>query len=745
MGNSHPGSTEDDEDEAGAGPEALWLPFIREMYPDLHKEVYFLPPIHFHNAPHSVQQIAGQTVRVRENLSTKPKRRPKSKTRPSSSSSLSSSSAPQPPPQVPGTVFVENQRELQAVRIQDSDVQDDQAHEHCLQGLATIRGQVMMVISRLTFRKYLDNASNPERLTNPLHAAAVSLLPTLDDSTLPSHLVDGECDILLLHRRRGLVVGEIKSVGGGRYFSGQDGSKQNEIVVRKVTEALLQLDNQEAALRHLVSDLPPVAVTKTLLLPNLTAAQLRAALASCAQVQEALCRSTGKKDVSKAMRRCVCQDQMTTPAGWQAALKKQPDPHMTARLYERLVARFCGPASTVDIPTATCPRRVLRTSGQAAAETGLRYSELTLTPSQVDLLDRKHEPEFMYLHGPPGTGKTVVLVMKALQWSLQGKQVVILSATRSSDPITTLMETQLRSLLTRSAAATTAAAATATTAAAATSSSATAATTAAANVQRICYDFYDKQFDASATATHLQQQLTPGPALIIFDELDVVDRPNLFRWLLKLRRQVPGVCLWAAGIWRLDASLAAPLPPWVEVQTMQEPLRCPPTVVRELKQTGYIRGKMCLPYIDPLVPLTTQGPQVKVMPHAGHQGHHEDPLKCVACADTIGRFLKHELHVGQPGQELQYKDVWILYTKVPRSASVLVQRLQNHHQIPVREIPIPGSQDDQRDLALAESDQVLVVHFTAVQGLERRVVVAAGKDSLESLSRCTGCLCVLDV
>ena len=126
-----------------------------------------------------------------------------------------------------------------------------------------------MVISQLMFRKYLDNC------TNPVEIAASARLPSA--GALPVQLEDGECDLMIIHRQQGLIVGEIKSVGGGSYFQTQAESQQHWVIVKKVRAAVEQVNNQETALRHLVSDLN-IAVTKTLLFPNVTAEQLLRAL-----------------------------------------------------------------------------------------------------------------------------------------------------------------------------------------------------------------------------------------------------------------------------------------------------------------------------------------------------------------------------------------------------------------------------------------------------------------------------------
>ena len=105
----------------------------------------------------------------------------------------------------------------------------------------------MVVITQLLFRKYLDNC------TNLIEVPAAARLPGM--RALPVQMRDGECDIVVLHRQQGVIVGEIKSVGGGSYFQTQPESQQHGVIVRKVEAAVEQVNNQETALRHLVSDL----------------------------------------------------------------------------------------------------------------------------------------------------------------------------------------------------------------------------------------------------------------------------------------------------------------------------------------------------------------------------------------------------------------------------------------------------------------------------------------------------------
>ena len=104
--------------------------------------------------------------------------------------------------------------------------------------------------------------------------------------------------------------------------------------------------------------------------------------------------------------------------------------------------RFCGPATTVDIPTLGTPRKVVRSEGQAVAETGLAVSSLALYPDQINILSKGPERQ-VFLLGPPGTGKTVVLLLKAMQWLNQSGDVQVVSIGREGRVVSMLARQQL--------------------------------------------------------------------------------------------------------------------------------------------------------------------------------------------------------------------------------------------------------------------------------------------------------------
>ena len=132
----------------------------------------------------------------------------------------------------------------------------------------------MMVMLELQFQKYLGGATGAiQRVCNQLPRA-------IDLKRKGDH--KGDFDVLMISRRYGFITAEVKSVGPF-----PDDSEEMTIpVVKKVMEAVDQLDKSQRVLNHLLSDLAPVRVTKTLMLPNITSHQLHLALSSDTKAAE---------------------------------------------------------------------------------------------------------------------------------------------------------------------------------------------------------------------------------------------------------------------------------------------------------------------------------------------------------------------------------------------------------------------------------------------------------------------------
>lgn len=87
------------------------------------------------------------------------------------------------------------------------------------------------------------------------------------------------------------------------------------------------------------------------------------------------------------------------------------------------------------------PLPPLRTTQDAVNFTDTCCSRLTLLPQQVNVL---HEaPPRLFACGPPGTGKTVVLLLQAVEWLRQRHEVHVVSTWKYSRAASLRLRAQL--------------------------------------------------------------------------------------------------------------------------------------------------------------------------------------------------------------------------------------------------------------------------------------------------------------
>ena len=121
-------------------------------------------------------------------------------------------------------------------------------------------------------------------LNEPSYSAAASMLPTPRDLKLVNK-DRGDFDVLVIHRKYGILVGEIKAIGDK--LSGLSQTQQDQQLKKKVEQSITQLQKADDVLKHLVSDLQTAPrIQKTLMLPNITKAQLQRVLADNPQLRQ---------------------------------------------------------------------------------------------------------------------------------------------------------------------------------------------------------------------------------------------------------------------------------------------------------------------------------------------------------------------------------------------------------------------------------------------------------------------------
>ncbi|XP_025112617.1 uncharacterized protein LOC112575171 isoform X3 [Pomacea canaliculata] len=553
---------------------------IKEMYPDTLDSCYFVPPVYFNKIRYEKQPIAGQVVYV-----------------------------PQPP-------------DL-------SDVRHDRAMQHvlhCLRHMAEHHKEDMFVLSQFNYEDYLNNPGN---------SFLNHRLP------VPARFTDktnvGCFDILIIHRRFGVLVGVVKSLSDKDDGSEESERKIDDMLVREVSEAIAQVKYANSMMGHLMSDQThkPVIQT-TLMFPNVTWSSLQRALGSYSQVVQSLRECVNVKATDDPTHLCLCANHLSNPCApwdidtsvmshlrnWWNRLMNQSDAdsNMTDELYLNMIARFCGPAtqSTLQLMDETFLQP--KTLADAVTLTGDLYERLTLYPDMIEMLSEQR----LFLVGPPNTGKTRMLTLAGKQWIESGHPLYILvssftkrdfmssfSKTSNHTPTTKDIDETSRPFVT----------------------------------QVICNFNYKKEMkeilDVLTTQKRIQLCVIasevdfPGKMHSVDKVIEKGQKRKYFKTFVEsLSRQHPNLVLWATS------STSQNVPDGWKVQTFTRALTCPPAVVREASRTGadYFTPGAEILSLDCLTP--TDGPQVKYIYHEmDSTGYHD----CSLCGRKVADFLSKHL------------------------------------------------------------------------------------------------------
>ncbi|KAJ8042781.1 hypothetical protein HOLleu_09637 [Holothuria leucospilota] len=222
-----------------------------------------------------------------------------------------------------------------------------------------------------------------------------------------SNKVTGEHDVLIFHRKIGVILIEVKSVPTSAAWR----TKR-----KNLKGAYEQLLRNEIAFREMNSKLDYVAklpVLHLIALPNLEDSDL-----------------TGM-NVCSAHRACVINRSTLTSAdgvdnvftSFFLESFSKCDPVLSAEQFEELCARYAGLASVVHV----------RTLGEAVKKTSVKMGKIFLNPEQLALLARPI-PRHLVLTGEYGTGKSLVLKVLAEKLVEEEKPclVFIVSCTNTS-------------------------------------------------------------------------------------------------------------------------------------------------------------------------------------------------------------------------------------------------------------------------------------------------------------------------
>ncbi|XP_025079972.1 uncharacterized protein LOC112555696 isoform X2 [Pomacea canaliculata] len=601
--------------------------------------------------------------------------------------------------------------------VRDSDVIQDKAMHRvlvCLQGMSEHRKEVFVAMSQCQFGEYVGE-------TCYAAAAAQLPLPASLPPSLPRNWKEGGSNVLLIHRHYGLVVCEVTAFGDkvDKLNTSQQDIDNN--IRQKLRDAVSQLDKAEAMLSHLVSDIAPgLRITKVIAVPNLTAHEVQQTVSGDTQLIQDLCRCLGTTDPADVTGLCLCSDQLSDPKApwdvnrevlrelgnwWQRRVAGAgPDSHVTGDLYKILVARLCGPATTVTVPCTSPPRLSIKTLGQAVSHTGECYTAvITLYPEQVHLLHTA--PPRLFVTGPPGTGKSVMLLLMGTEWLRCGHDVYVVSSWIETLAASTMLFHLLLTTVEK-------------------------LRRAGQSPGQVHFLKYDGEQSVDKMVNDLSQLAKEDTLHVLEDE---VSGGNLARYCDDLLRRIPRLHHWAASCFHGLAS-----DNW-QKEYLTRPLRSPPVVVREVQKDEHItRMEDVVPYSQRGVPDHTDGPPIRLLCHRG-QGHSGDlPVDCVTCGREVASFL-HSLRVGVTEEVvatsttansissyptppcLRWRDVVVLWWNPLSESSGFVTGLRDAG-IPVR-VMKADDEEDVEDMAMARSDVVWAAEGGLVQGLERKVVI----------------------
>ena len=256
----------------------MWRDFITSLYPEACSRTYRVPPEHFNKVPYYRDTVPGTSQSAL--VLYDPNAAPVHRVLPASQQSVGATPVHNVPPSPQyGLWTPEPQSPPTPVRVLESDLRADFSQVHVmknLQELGVSGHEAMFILSQLNFGSYLNK---------PSYAAAAAQLPR--PINLPQNDRKGDFDVLVIHRRYGILIGELKAVGINQADLNQTQAEADSSVAKRVKQAVSQLDKSETLVKHLVSDIAPqLTVRKTLFLPYVTRTQLERVLAEHPQLEQ---------------------------------------------------------------------------------------------------------------------------------------------------------------------------------------------------------------------------------------------------------------------------------------------------------------------------------------------------------------------------------------------------------------------------------------------------------------------------
>ncbi|KAK7089383.1 hypothetical protein V1264_025036 [Littorina saxatilis] len=271
------------------------------------------------------------------------------------------------------------------------------------------------------------------------------------------------------------------------------------------------------------------------------------------------------------------------------------------------------------------------------------------------------------------------------------------------------------------------------------------------------YDFHDREEDVEQALNDLLARTKDGLLHVLIDEAYFGGRqkygPTHSTFVTRLCQSVPGLYLWAASVVHTD------IPPELRPEPLTVPLRCAPSVLREITPAIERYQTSIHNYSNSGVPAPGDGLSVIRLSHHGNAHTGRWPVDCAQC----GQDIAAELHRLGVGNTLCYRDVFVLTRssdlqddisddggRVVSPASPVVRGLRAAG-LPVcvlskkNKANAPRLERDLQDVALATTDRLTVAYYGYLHGMERRVVVVlSGRNQYHDLSQTDDSIEVFD-
>ena len=159
--------------------------------------------------------------------------------------------------------------------VQSNNIQDDFAQNHVVHNLRELgrrHKETMFILSQYSFDDYLKWSTGKRKGVGHSHLKRPADLET--------GFRRGDFDVLVIHRRHGVLLGEVKSVGWNQDIQ-SSADQADDDIARRVERAVVQLHKSETVIRYLLDDvMPALVVRKTLFLPYVSTARLQRVLST---------------------------------------------------------------------------------------------------------------------------------------------------------------------------------------------------------------------------------------------------------------------------------------------------------------------------------------------------------------------------------------------------------------------------------------------------------------------------------